>query len=241
MDHQEAIQLTAVERYLLDELPAPQREQFEEHFFGCQECARDLRAAAAFLDAAKQDLATGVFDKTALVDNSARAAGPKPGAGFSARLRELWKPAFLAPAFALLLMLVIYQNAVVLPRFAGEARQLQSPEILPALFLAAGNSRGAVTPTIQVSDGRPFLLSVDIPTREEFSGYTCALADPAGAIVWQLQVSTAQARDTVSIRIPGRQWMPGDYSLIVQGSSSQTPAAAAVKLGRYPFTLDHQN
>ena len=54
MDHHQATQLTAVEKYLLDELTPELRDEFEEHFFDCQECATDLRATAGFIDAAKQ-------------------------------------------------------------------------------------------------------------------------------------------------------------------------------------------
>ncbi len=37
-DHQRAVSLHAVESYLLDELPSPLREEFEEHYFDCPEC-----------------------------------------------------------------------------------------------------------------------------------------------------------------------------------------------------------
>ena len=56
MDHTEAVQLMATERYLLGELSAEQREAFEEHFFECYECALDVRAEAAFIKEAKVQL-----------------------------------------------------------------------------------------------------------------------------------------------------------------------------------------
>jgi len=37
MDHGESIRLMAAEKYLLGELAPELREQFEEHFFDCQE------------------------------------------------------------------------------------------------------------------------------------------------------------------------------------------------------------
>ena len=49
MDHRQATQLTAVEKYLLDELTPEVRDQFEEHFFDCQDCAADLRATAGHI------------------------------------------------------------------------------------------------------------------------------------------------------------------------------------------------
>jgi anti-sigma factor RsiW len=53
MDHNEALRLRAVEKYVLGELPPSLRDQFEEHFFECQECAQDVKAAAEFVDNAR--------------------------------------------------------------------------------------------------------------------------------------------------------------------------------------------
>jgi len=53
MDHSESIRLMAAEKYLLGELTPELREQFEEHFFGCEECALDVRAGAAFVEQSK--------------------------------------------------------------------------------------------------------------------------------------------------------------------------------------------
>src|SRR5580698_10263692 len=56
MEHLEAIQLKATERYLLGELSGDLREQFEDHFFNCFECAQDVEAGAIFVDSARQIL-----------------------------------------------------------------------------------------------------------------------------------------------------------------------------------------
>ncbi len=50
MDHNEALRLHAVEKYVLGELPPSLRDEFEEHFFECQECALDVNEAAEFVD-----------------------------------------------------------------------------------------------------------------------------------------------------------------------------------------------
>ncbi len=53
MDHQEAVSLEATEQYLLGTLDEDQREAFEEHFFGCLECAEDVRAGMAVVAVAR--------------------------------------------------------------------------------------------------------------------------------------------------------------------------------------------
>ena len=88
MDHHQATQLTAVEKYLLDELPPEVRDEFEEHFFDCQECATDLRATAGFIDAAKREFkvkpAAVAAGKSRLV-SIWPSAKTKPGAMYSRR------------------------------------------------------------------------------------------------------------------------------------------------------------
>src|SRR5271163_4695785 len=188
MDHHEAVRREAVEKYLLSELPPPERDEFEEHFFDCQECAADLRTTAAFLDAAKRE-----FKRTP-------AARPAPKAAKKSRFAFLWSPAFASPAFALLLLVIAYQNVVVYPRLAAEVAQTRNPEILPSLSLIGGNSRGGAVPSVAVGRSQPLLLSVDIPVADQYARYSCVLVAPSGAIVWRMPVSAAQAKDTVSIR-----------------------------------------
>ena len=75
MDHHQATQLTAVEKYLLDELPPELRDEFEEHFFDCQDCATDLRATAGFIDAAKREFKVNPVKKPAPVSREQIASG----------------------------------------------------------------------------------------------------------------------------------------------------------------------
>lgn len=57
MDHLQAVNTLAIERYLLEEMPQEERESFEEHYFSCSECAEDARAAAIMRDGAASGLA----------------------------------------------------------------------------------------------------------------------------------------------------------------------------------------
>src|SRR5450631_588081 len=176
MDHEEAVRRAAVEKYLLNEMPQPERDEFEAHFFDCQECAADLRATAAFLEGVKKEL------------RRSRAANPAPKSPKKSWFEFALRPAFAGPAFALLLLVMVYQNVVVLPRFAGETAQFKNPEILTPLSLIGGNSRGGDVPSVTVAKGQPLLISLDIPTAERFSSYVCVLVAPSGA-AWRLPVS----------------------------------------------------
>jgi hypothetical protein len=228
MNHQDATQLMAVEKYVLNELPPELRNEFEEHYFECSECAMDLRATAAFLDAAKAEFQAESASKPLLVPNEKR------------RGLWLWRPAFVMPALVACLLFIAYQNAFVFPRMHQEIAQSSAPEVLQSLSLVGGNSRGGQIPSIAVPPAHPFLLFVDIPTQDRFSAYTCSLYSPAGKVTWQVQVSAQQARDTISISIPAADRIDGKYSLVVQGSAGSSNPETPVDLARYSFVLNTQ-
>jgi hypothetical protein len=223
MDHEAAVRLAAVEKYLLGELPPSDRDEFEEHFFGCAECAEDLRTTATFLDAAKRE-----FKRT-------RAERTQPVAARASRFGFLWRPAIASPAFALLLLVLVYQNAVVFPRLTREITQLHAPEILASVSLIGGNSRGGAIPAVTVAPGASLLVTLDIPTAERYSSYSAALLDPSGTTVWNVPVSTEQARDTLALRIPAHPWQEGEYSVVVRGNVNAV--TEPTQLARYRFVL----
>ena len=53
MDHMEAIEMHATERYLLGELSTSETAAFEEHYFSCADCAADLESGTILFANAK--------------------------------------------------------------------------------------------------------------------------------------------------------------------------------------------
>jgi hypothetical protein len=226
MQHPEAAPYL-VERYLLDELSPPERDAFEEHFFGCPECAEELRITAAFLSAAKRELRRGA--ELPRVSNAA----PKPGR--RAWFELLWRPAFLSPVAALLLLVVVYQNVVVYPQARTEIARLSRPETLTTVSLIGDGSRGGMTPSASLSGGDAVLLTFDVPAAERYASYSAELENPAGTTLWSVPVSADQARDTVALRVPAGRWEPGNYTLVIQGYAS--PGVPPALLARYKFSI----
>src|SRR5581483_5408117 len=58
MDHETAIQLRAAEQYVAGELSTRDRDEFEEHFFLCPECAEEVRCEQVFVANARAVLVT---------------------------------------------------------------------------------------------------------------------------------------------------------------------------------------
>ncbi len=219
MDHTEAIRLMAAEKYLLGELAPDSCEQFEEHFFECQECARDVRTGAAFVEHSKVLLATPTPQPSQVV------AVQRPG-GWLGWLR----PALAVPVLAVLLAVVGYQNLVVYPKLRGA---VDAPRILASASLMSANTRGANKTVVTARQGEPFLLFVDIPGEARFSSYLAELQGPGGGLEWSLSIPGESVKDTVSIRVPPGQRGPGMYTLVVRGLDST--GAKGPEVGRYPF------
>src|SRR5579885_2620207 len=54
MDHETAIRLQAAERYVARALSESERDEFEEHFFECAECAEEVRWEQIFVANARE-------------------------------------------------------------------------------------------------------------------------------------------------------------------------------------------
>jgi hypothetical protein len=234
MDHPEATRVGAVERYSLDEMSARERAEFEEHFFDCPQCAADVRITAEFLDTARRELER---DPT----NENVGGGSGPPRALKSRAARLWGPALAGWAAVVMLCVVVYQNTVLFPRLNAENAQLERPRILSSVFLVGGNTRGGTIPTVTVSKTKPLLLSVDIPTGEQYASYSCVLVDQSGSAVWGLPVTAEQAKDTVSIVVPVASLSSGGYTLIVRGYAKGLAAAAAADLAHYQLAVNTSN
>jgi hypothetical protein len=224
MDHSEAIRLMAAEKYLLGELEPESCEQFEEHFFGCQECARDVRAGAAFVEHSKVVLAEPV----AL--SPVRASVP-------VRVRPNWfawlRPAFVAPVLATLLIVLGYQNLVTYPLLKQAAL---SPQILPWASINV-STRGTGATQISPHAGQGFHLLVNLPPDTRYTSYTFELSSPSGRLEWARTIPATSSDEARSIYVPGTNQEQGIYKLAVRGG---TAAGESSDLGRYSIEVQVQ-
>ena len=222
MNHDEAIREQAVERYLLGELPEDARGHFEEHFFDCPVCASELKNGAAFVDALQAD--------------------PQPVASPQRNIRLVakrtpaaWLRPWLVPALAASLLLVAYQNILVLPGIRRAAVAAQTPAVMNTVVLANIDARGADTPTLIAPAHGSFLISVDVPSKADYASYLCALYNPSGERLWQIPITSQQAENTVSLRVPTDKATDGTNELRVLGIPSI--GGSPVEVGHYRFSL----
>jgi hypothetical protein len=232
MNHDEAITLKAAEKYLLGELSAELRDQYEDHYFGCAECARDVRTGAIFVDNARDVLGSGpVAEAGAKEQRAARSGG-----WWAALLR----PAFAVPALALLLLVAGYQNAVTIPHLKAALSQSGTAQILPSFSLISENSRGGAPLSITVPAGKPFSLFIDIPPSGGYASYICEFQTESGTPELSLNISVDEAKRTVQLLIPAGRLASGKHVLVVRGLDSQgKPDADKIGVASYPFSLNY--
>ncbi len=232
MEHTEAIQLKAAERYVLGELTGDLRAQYEDHYFGCAECADDLKLAAMFAENTRAELESEAAT-VRLAAPAAAARKPAGGGWFAGFLR----PSFTVPVFALLLLFAGYQNLIVIPHLKSAAPSA-APQTLPSYSLITAGSRGGEPLTITVPPNKPFSLYIDVPPEKQFPQYVCEVVNASGAIEYSLNISGQEAQNSVQLLMPPATLKPGRYTLVVRGlSTAESAASGGTELARYPFTL----
>jgi len=223
MDHNEAVREMLAEKYLLNELSPESREAFEEHLFGCNDCAQDVKAGALLISGLKTELA----------EVPAQLALParKPVSEKSGWLA--WtRPAFAVPAMLILAGFVGYQNLVTYPRLKMAANTVQ---VLPWAAVSV-SSRGANAPRITIHKGEGFLLFLNIPPDSRYSSYVAELHNPAGQPEFLITIP-ASSEDGYPVRVPAATREPGNYILAVQGVD---PSGQKTQIGQSAFELHIQ-
>jgi len=232
MDHSEAVKQMTAERYLLNELAPDEREAFEEHVFDCPECTLDLRAGAALVDEAKAQLpglATAVPAPL-----SARTRKPRTSwSDWFSRMR----PAFAAPVFAALLLVLGYQNLVTFPALRASANQ---PHLLASVPVR-GATRGGDHITINADRSHGFALPFDFyrePGAASYASYSFNLYDPQGKLAWTGDIAVPDDNQDgdkrISLAIPGATLQSGTYTVAVTGIG---PHAERTEVERQIFDL----
>jgi hypothetical protein len=207
MEHSQAVETMAVERYALDEMPPEERDAFEEHYFDCSECAQSVRDTTIL----------GAGTRSLRVQRNVAPHG-------------IW---WAVAAAAALVAVIGYQNFVTIPRPRSAGASIAPARVVhPVLFLTAG-SRAAGTIEIATAKGEDVAMYVDIPPEPPWPSYAIEIQDTSRKVRVTVPVSAAEARESVLITIPGGTLTPGHYELVIAGTAAQKHETIA----RYPFDV----
>jgi hypothetical protein len=207
MDHKQAVELQLVVKYVLGELSPVQRDEYEDHYIDCPECAKDVHAAAAFADTARE-----VFREEARDEATAPARRRAQSRWFA------WlRPAVAVPVFAALVIVVAYQNTVTIPRATQEAAQGAGQMFTSVFSLQMANTRGGEEVRVRVHPNESFALKFDFTPAKAFNNYICELQDESGRTLVREIVPGSSRNQEAEFAVRGGLVNPGKYSLVFKG------------------------
>lgn len=209
MDHNEAVQNQAVERYWLGELVAPERQEFEEHFFVCPLCAEALNMTEA--------LEANV--KAAATEETLRAGAWS------------WRTSFpMSVAAAILIGIVGFDHLVEIPRIRQQVSALSEPQVVEPVVLHAVE-RGESVATATASKSAPLYyvkFDIAVPSR---TGYDCVIQTEAGVAIQELKHVQPSSSGELSLRLSAEKTPAGNYVLVLVETGTREV------VGRYPFSV----
>jgi hypothetical protein len=228
MDHSEATQMRAVERYMLGDLSVSEVEEFERHFFDCPQCSEELRTLMILQDNAR---AVFVEPVPSLAATSLPVLVP-PGtkAGWWRDLKGLlWlRPAVAAPAFALL----------VVALFAGYETGVRRPStgIQPiSAYPLYAASRGEETIISPPAGAEFYSLYMDRTWDHDFASYKAVLQDdPGGTERYSMKLPAPGPGRPIYVLTPIKALSDGKYVLRIVGLDD---TGKETEVARYLFTL----
>jgi len=192
--HKEAIKEKAAERYVLGELRSSEREQFEEHFFSCPDCARDVRDLAALTEVVRE-------------------LPPEPPLPPSPAWYRMWVR--LGPslawggALALVALFAVYQTA--------QLHVAMRPQTLASILLLP-ETKGEVAAIPVQRMGTFRLLECDLPGSA--GDLEWELRRTGSEKILGRQAAPAPVKGvSFKVLLPSSALAPGDYTLTVRSIS----------------------
>jgi hypothetical protein len=232
MNHQQAIDSMAVERYVLGEMTATDRQAFEEHYFNCPECLEAITFASDFIEAGREYVKPN------------REPAPLPTPVWYKRVFSTsgWfspVPAFASAVFLVLFGLSTYQGI----ELARVKKSLRTPSVvatsvfLPLSARGAGDARGAELPMVNVERNQAFQLDLDLPQHDQYSSYEGEIISKSGSAgISTFTLPTDRLNQTSRVELAVPPTLPeGTYQFIIRGTNNGAKEKATI--ARYDFVL----
>ncbi len=225
MEHSEAQNMGAAERYMLGDLSVSEVEEFERHFFDCPQCSEELRTLSIL-----QENARVVF----MEQESAPSQQPLPQMAAPAVIEQ--KPAkagwfsfsIWAPAMAMV-AIAVFAGFELGERGTGEPQAVNSFPIYAA-------KRGGETTVAPAANAKFFTVYMDRTWDREYASYRAVVREdnaPSHEERVSMPLAAPAQGATIQILFPGSALKPGKYVLTILGKDEAGNESAAAE---YPFT-----
>jgi hypothetical protein len=230
MDHLEALRMQASEKYVLGELSPDVREQFEEHYFDCAECAEDVKAAFTFVRATREVLGEQAAPTTIVVKEPA----------VPSRWRSWFRPVVFVPAMAALVLSIGYLAWSPRPQVVEITEAGKGLVSSPAFGLRGGDRLENEKTVVQVHGQESFQLHFDfIPAQDhDFSSYIGEIQDRSARVLLQFAIPRDRINKEVDLVVPAGLLRSGEYTLAVFGREASTSPKTPV--AKFAFAVHNE-
>lgn len=213
MEHAEATESKAAERYVLGEMTDPEAESFEEHYFDCAECASDVRDEMKVLEWGRE-----------LVREEHASAPVVP---ITSRRITHWLPLAAAAILVIGLGLPMLMRRDRAPS-DGIARQLY----------LQGETRGTGDAAVKLGEEEDLVLLVDVPYDESagFSRYELVVRDASGKTRKPHAVSAKDVEGEDPVALVLRGLPAGTQELTIEGVRRD---GGRTKVATQSFVVQH--
>lgn len=215
MQHEGAKEMLASERYLLGELSTEERDQFEEHFFTCRDCATEVRESGAF------------FENCAAVLREDARQRKEERAGFWERVKIWLTLPMLAPAGAAAALVIVagWQQFVRIPAL----ERALAPAAVATVLL--GPATRGETPQVVVSRSAPeAMVTLEVNAPASVGQLHWTLRTGGGRELLRL---TSINAPLVTLRLHADTLLEDRYELVLAGNPGEV-------LERYRFTVKRE-
>lgn len=191
--------MLATERYLLDEMTQLERHVFEDHYFGCEICAEDIRVARLM----KEGVRGGLL-------------------GTSRQSR--WRPIEVLPwAAAATLALVVGYQTLGPTKVPGAGGEFAAQAVAPITLRPA--TRGQLPRVNPGAAGEAVVLAVDVARGTGELEYD--LRAPSGNSLASGRVPGPAAGAPLFLLVPSRiLTAAGDYTLVVRNATDRADSSS---------------
>ena len=224
MNHETAKQNLAVERYLLEEMTDEERNEFEEHYFTCSECAREVTTSHAFVSNLK-------------ADRDYRISGPVWKPWLELLRPPAWlTPPVLQPVLAALFVAVIgVQNIYQLPALRHQLAESLAPRPVNDVVLRAATR--AAAGEIRLAAGADLLLTTVLETQTTSASYSARVESEVGRTMLNVAGPFQPKASILQILIPRANLASGSYALVILGHPDEGARQPGSEVHRVTFRL----
>jgi hypothetical protein len=229
MDHEEAKKMHAAEKYVLGELKGEVRDQYEEHYCDCAECALDVKAAAAFVAASKD-----IFQEEPV---SVPAAREKTG---KAKDWRTWlKPLIAIPALGALAVMLVFEGHHLDSGLKEPTVTDQNLVVSGNFGLRGGDRVANENNLVRVRANNAFGLHFDFIPSQTFEKYLAEVQDQSGHALLRFAIPGDRINKEVKYVVPPGLLRAGDYALAIYGDPAGKPGQAGkIEVANLPFTVE---